>query len=207
VAAGHVTRRAVSRDNAAERDSRDFAPLPARRPGTPDAIAVSMGDTPEENPMDQLSGVNSKNLDAAVHAALHGPERKKLKIARHEFNVKPVKITREADGRLIIDGSEGHHISHHISMQPDHQIMFKVIRNPDGSPQPFDLEISKWGPWIPVVIGFLTKAAALAKTVGLFKADGGVQDEVMQTVLPLLEDKSWEGEARFLITQIALRAT
>jgi hypothetical protein len=31
------------------------------------------------------------SMDAAIHAALYGPEKKKLKVYDHEFHVKPLE--------------------------------------------------------------------------------------------------------------------
>jgi hypothetical protein len=155
--------------------------------------------------MSHLSEVNVKNLNAAVEAALKGPERKKIKIARHEFNVKPAKITRE-NGDVIIDGGDGRHISHHISMSPDDQVMYKAIRHADGTFEIDPTFLNRWKAWIPELVATLKTASDIAKTVGaVLKADGGLNDEIMQSTAHLL-DGSWKGEAKFLIAQIALRA-
>jgi hypothetical protein len=76
--------------------------------------------------------VDKAALDAAIHAALKGPEKKKIKVARHEWNVKKIDITRDG-GVLVVDGRSGHHISHHRAWVPDDQIYFGFAIGQDGS--------------------------------------------------------------------------
>jgi hypothetical protein len=153
-----------------------------------------------------LGEVKRSNLAAAIHAALKGPEKKKIKIARHEFNVKPVMITRRDDGSIVVDGGDGHHISHHISVSPDDQVYFSVTKRPDGTLEPWEPKIEKWVPWIPELISVLTTAYAIAKATGVLKADGGVEEAILEDTAKLL-DGTWKGEAKFLIANIVLAAT
>jgi hypothetical protein len=155
---------------------------------------------------DFLAEVKRSNLAAAIQAALKGPEKKKIRIARHEFNVKPVTITRRDDGSIVVDGGNGHHISHHVSMSPDDQVYFSVTKKPDGSVEPWEPRIEKWGPWIPELIAVLTKAYTIAKATGVLKADGGVDEAVLKETATRL-DGTWKGEAKFLIANIVLAAT
>ncbi|HEX8930332.1 MAG TPA: hypothetical protein VGA45_15560, partial [Actinomycetota bacterium] len=60
--------------------------------------------------------VNQANFEKAMHAALQGPEVKKLRLEKHEFNVKPVSITRTSEG-MRVKGQ----ISHHLSFRDDDQ--------------------------------------------------------------------------------------
>lgn len=156
--------------------------------------------------MSYLDEVNVKNLNAAVAAALHGPEHKKIKIARHEFNVKPVKITR-TNGDVVIDGGKGHHISHAISMSPDDQVEYKAVRHPDGTYEIDPTYLGRWETWASEIVTILKTVTTIITTVGaVLKANGQVDDAVMSKTAELL-DGSWKGEAKFLIAQITLRAT
>lgn len=58
----------------------------------------------------------------AITAALHGPEVKKLKIGRHEFNVKPVQRVWRGDA-LIAAGQ----LSHCLVGRRDDQVYYTII--------------------------------------------------------------------------------
>lgn len=160
----------------------------------------------------RIEQVNRKNLQAAVTAALDGPERKELKICRHEFNVKPVTLTHEGD-YVIVDGTKGHHISHEITMAPDDQVYYKLRVRKGGVTRDdvkFELhDIQKWGPWLEHVYVTLEKHKEILIALGglVFKADGG-DDRLLQALLPILDDEkqSWRAECSFLMTYIGLAA-
>ncbi|TNC46271.1 hypothetical protein FHG66_19210, partial [Rubellimicrobium rubrum] len=61
------------------------------------------------------------SVEAALQAAFEGPERKKLKIHGHEFNIKPMEIVSEGAS------TRAHgQISHHLSHRPDDQVYFDI---------------------------------------------------------------------------------
>jgi hypothetical protein len=62
------------------------------------------------------------SMEEVIHAALYGPEVKKLKVYDHEFNVKPVERSR-AGSRLIVSGQ----ISHCLSLRPDDQVYYTIV--------------------------------------------------------------------------------
>ena len=60
-----------------------------------------------------------------VNAALHGPEAKQVRALDHEFDCKPVKKIRIAEGTTHYSG----HLSHHLTWRPNDEVYyeFKVI--------------------------------------------------------------------------------
>ncbi|MES2883964.1 MAG: hypothetical protein V4709_04125 [Pseudomonadota bacterium] len=61
-------------------------------------------------------------MEVALKAAFVGPEQKKLKLYGHEFNIKPMEITKFKGG--VIKGIG--RISHHLSKLPDDQIDYII---------------------------------------------------------------------------------
>lgn len=88
-------------------------------------------DSPRILPNWMIPNVKVKSLvvenviDAALQAALSGPERKKMKIYGHEFNIKPIAISSSGN-LLIVKGR----ISHHLSIRPDDQFDYTVVVDP-----------------------------------------------------------------------------
>jgi len=61
-------------------------------------------------------------LDAAVKAALKGPERKDIKIRKHDFNVKKAS-KKVVNGETHIAGQ----ISHRVRWTPDDQVFYAIV--------------------------------------------------------------------------------
>lgn len=161
--------------------------------------------------------LNTTDFEAAVHAALHGPEKKDLTIDQHSFNVKPAVIERDHEkGIITVTGDEegDHHISHR-KFGFDDQISYKFTKKIGDTSIPsigeLDIEVStafekylgltkdiivKTG---PIILGLISGGGSDGK------ADAAVSDEVMEETKKLL-DGEWEGELYFLITHIYLRA-
>jgi hypothetical protein len=144
--------------------------------------------------------VNQAQFTRAMKAALEGPEVKKVKPERHEFNVKPIKVEKLADGLKII-GEDGHHISHHLSFRPDDQVRYTAMVNNDGVLQSLDVKVkSSWeqikelGSLAAAIVGFFASA----------KADDAALSPIPGT--ELLLDGKWRGEADFLIANIVAHA-
>jgi hypothetical protein len=158
--------------------------------------------------------VNQGNFEKAMHAALQGPEVKKLKIEKHEFNVKPIKTQRVA-GKLEVGGQ----ISHHLSLRDDDQYRYRFTLVPGQqiSIQDVDVDIDrsilssvfklgldllvkylseKLGDKLPDLPGQTTQA--------LTTAGDQAATRVFEDSKRLL-DGSWEGEANFMVVNIAAR--
>ncbi len=82
-----------------------------------------------------------------IKAAISGPEAKKVKIKElgsskeHEFNVKPLTLTVNCDGELIVFGQ----ISHHLRFRDDDQCWFgfKKVKNKISPAKPERMIIEK----------------------------------------------------------------
>lgn len=149
--------------------------------------------------------VNMKDFEKAMTAALKGPEQKKLKIEKHEFNVKPVKITREGN-KIIVSGEDGHQISHRLRFRPDDQV-FYAFEKEGGIVRDLEVEIKEGGLIALVkktkkVIEIALEVIEILKKEG--KSDEVVSEAGFQETKRLL-DGTWQGEANFLIANIALR--
>lgn len=178
---------------------------------------------------------NYDDFIAAMDAALYGPELKKIPIITydedegdddsHGFNAKPVKVTREGS-HYIIDGSEGHHISHRRAGNDD-QIYYKVIvdkNNIPGMLLDWDiksgglLDIAKQG--LKEAFEFCAKNPDLCRKAGTAIFGGGASfrsgiafgestDSLYRSVIDLYQPllivpkDSWHGAAEFLILCIA----
>ncbi|MGH9894819.1 MAG: hypothetical protein ACREA0_23140, partial [bacterium] len=73
--------------------------------------------------------MNLSNFEKAMKAAVEGPEVKKIKFEKHEFNVKPVKIT----GGRVSGGVVKGHISHHLSWRDDDQVHTSSSSSPGSA--------------------------------------------------------------------------
>jgi hypothetical protein len=158
--------------------------------------------------------VNQANFEKAMNAALQGPEVKKLKFEKHEFNVKPVKTERK-DGTLQVSGR----ISHHLAWRDDDQYdyRFAVVSGKQVSIQDINVDIDE---------SILSKVFKLGLDllVEFLKAqlEDELDDQTGQTEQALtrsgdqasarvfeeskrLLDGSWQGEANFMVVNIAAR--
>lgn len=134
------------------------------------------------------------SLELAIDAALHGPERKKLKVYDHEFNVKPAEIVR-APGLIRANGQ----ISHHLTWRRDDQVYYAIEKR-NGVITGIDRRINRGG-WAGIAAPFIS---ALGAYFGGIVIPPG-QIEAVGRKLGTLIDGSWESVADFIIANIALR--
>ena len=159
--------------------------------------------------------VNRQNFEKALRAALEGPEVKKIKIEKHEYNVKPVKVERRG-AQLHVRGQ----ISHHLSWSDDDQVFYRFAVTPGQVLSIADIDIEIDGNFIRSTMtavwdGFLKKALiellerkfeqAGQETFKLSVAQA-TSEQVVQESQKLL-DGSWQREADFLIVNIAARVS
>lgn len=130
-------------------------------------------------------------LDQMVQAALHGPELKKVKYIKHEFNVKKARITYPADGVTRIEGQ----LSHHLSFRPDDQFYY-TIEKKRGHIISVDFKIDRGG--LAPYVGKLAKEIPIV---------GVAHEEIEQVIRKLGQkvDGSWESEAELIALAIAMR--
>jgi uncharacterized protein with LGFP repeats len=131
-------------------------------------------------------------MSDAVKAALFGPERKKLKIYDHEFNVKPAQPEKQGN-RLLVNGQ----LSHHLSFRPDDQVYY-VITIEDAAIKHVTREISRGGaaplaaPIVSAVSAYYGAPIPPDKAEEVGRALGGIVDG------------KWETAAQIIIANIAL---
>jgi hypothetical protein len=70
--------------------------------------------------------VTQEQLDAAVNAALNGPEARNLRIGHRDWNVKPALITRNGN-TLRISGLRGHYISRR-RRGPNDRYYYEIVK-------------------------------------------------------------------------------
>ncbi len=132
------------------------------------------------------------NMEKAIHAALTGPEMKKLNVMGHEFNVKPASITKK-DNITNVFGQ----LSHHLSYRPDDQLFYRIVIE-NGEVKNVDIKIDRGG-WTSLSAPFL---ATLAK-----QNDIPVTLDTLQSLgqkLGSYMDGKWEPAAEAIISSIAL---
>ena len=127
----------------------------------------------------------------AVQTALVGPERKKLKIYDHEFNVKPAEAQKQ-NNRLVVNGQ----ISHHLAWRPDDQVYY-IITIEDAAIKDIRRDIDRGG-WAPI-------AGPIAATVGAYFGVKIPPDKVedIGRALGRLVDGTWETVAELITVNIA----
>lgn len=160
--------------------------------------------------------VNQAKFEKAMRAALDGPEVKKIKIKDHEFNVKPVTLDR--DGSTIdVKGQ----LSHHLTWRDDDQIHYQFTVVPGQVLSITDIEVNIDRSFMDRAIKVLWEEVLKEVLVELLKSK--VEDELDDVPLSSalrvaqnsaesvyersqqLLDGSWEGEANFVIVNIAAR--
>ncbi len=160
--------------------------------------------------------VRMKDFEKAMTAALDGPSKKKIKIEKHNFNVDMANITRVGNKIVVVGNADGKNISHRLKFRPDDQVdyAFEVV---GGQVKNLDIRVRKGSDKTIKLIKKVVKVIKLALEVKESidqqqKADGAVvandaaNDAAFQETKRLL-DGSWRGEARFMIANIALRAS
>jgi hypothetical protein len=131
------------------------------------------------------------SIDKIVNSALNGPEIKKAKLSKHEFNIKKVKISDYVDGVIKIEGQ----LSHHLSFRDDDQFYYTFEKR-DGKITKAEFKIDRGG-----LAPYAGKLAKELPVVGL------LQEEIESFTRRLGRklDGSWEDEAESIAYQIALR--
>lgn len=134
------------------------------------------------------------SLELAIDAALHGPERKKLKVYGHKFNVKPAEIVRE--GAVVrVNGQ----ISHHLTLRPDDQVYY-LIESRNGVIVQIDVRIGPGG-WVRIAAPFISALGAYFLHVAI------PPDKIADVgrALGALVGGSWESVVNVIIANIAIR--
>lgn len=136
-------------------------------------------------------------MEDAMQAALRGPERKKLKIFDHEFNVKRVEIQRDVPrrGQITVIG----HISHHLSMRPDDQVYYRIVKEGNRILS-VQHRINRGG--------FAGLVAPIIAAAGSYFAGVPIPADKVESIgraLGRAVDGSWESAADFIIGNVALR--
>jgi len=128
----------------------------------------------------------------AVQAALVGPERKKLKIYDHEFNIKPAEPEKK-NNRLVVNGQ----ISHHLGWgRPDDQVYY-IITIEDGAITDIKSDITRGG-----TAGL---AGPVGSAIGAYFGVAIPPDKITSIGRELgrAYDGSWEKAAEIIIANIA----
>jgi len=133
-------------------------------------------------------------VEEALEAALHGPEKKKLKIFGHHFNVKPIEISVGGETTTIFG-----QLSHHLRWRPDDQVYYTIVKE-HGAVISIERKIRRGG-WVPII-------ARIVAVVGAIFQVPIPPDEVESVGFGIkdLIDGSWVSVADFLIAQVAIRA-
>lgn len=157
------------------------------------------------------------NLEKALKSIIQGPSKKKIKIAKHGFNVKKVDVVRK-NNRILVNGNKGHHLSHRLKFRPDDQIFYEFEVDALGRIQNAEIKISKGS---DKLLGWLKKAKEILEFIdevnkqfddepgATGKADS--KDDAAALVRKAaagraeeLLDGSWRGEAMFIIANVML---
>jgi hypothetical protein len=140
------------------------------------------------------------NFEDAMKAALRGPEKKKLKIFDHHFNVKPVEISRDtpSKGQITVIGQ----ISHHLSLKPDDQMYYRFTKDVYTNKIIGDIkrEINRGG--------YAGIAAPFIAAAGTYLTGHPIPPDKVEEIgraLGKVVDGSWESAADFIIGNVALR--
>lgn len=163
--------------------------------------------------------VNRDELEKAVSAALTGPEVRGVTIEDYSFNVKPATITRDGNAITVVGGDD-RYISRRRRLRPNDQIFYAFDKVGDEI-RDLDIDIDRGGFKAFVSRGYLERLVKIsAEIIKIFlevrnqqQTAGFKSDEAQKAGLDAayqeskkLLDGSWEGEASFLIANIALRA-
>ena len=155
-----------------------------------------------------MSKFNEKALEKALNAIFDGPEKKKVKIKKHEFNFKPIEIRRENES-IFVNGNNGHHISHHLRFRPDDQIFYEFEITADGTVEDLEVKISKGSDKLIQWAKTTAEVIALIKViVSSSGAKSDLADDLISEVVTGkaegLLDGGWRGEAMFVIGSVML---
>lgn len=155
-----------------------------------------------------MAKFNEAALEKALKAIFKGPEIKKLKIEKHEFNFKPIEIIRK-NGRIFVNGNDGHQISHHLRFRPDDQVFYEFEVSSDGKIENVEIKISegseKLKRWLDKADEAIILITALVGSLG---AKSDAAEELIKQVATGnaegLLNGGWRGEAMFVIATTML---
>jgi hypothetical protein len=153
--------------------------------------------------------VSKATFEKAMKAALDGPEVKKIKFGKHEFNVKKSTVTGSRVDGVQVSGR----ISHHRSFMDDDQVDYKA-RIQAGQAVTIDqIEFSidrsfmnKFlGDLVKVLVKFFAeKVEKGLSTQALATRPAEAEARIYEESKKLI-DGSWEGEAKMLMVNIVGR--
>ncbi len=149
--------------------------------------------------------VTQEQLDAAVEAALQGPEKRDLRIGHRSWNVKPAHMIRNGS-MLRVEGNRGHHISRRRSWGPNDRYYYVIEK--EGSKLK-NLDIDRSGGWARTIAWIIDTweeiEAERERLQQQGKSDAAAANEAAWKTRDLLDGSS-RGIAAYVITNIALRA-
>ena len=169
--------------------------------------------------------VNRGELDKAVRAALQGPELRDVTFAERAFNVKPAKIERSGE-TIVVTGSEddNSYISRRRFGRNDRVSYEFATKGGWVDLEKIDLDIRRGGIIRPIwehretIMWVGKKLYEWWKRrkeeeggptgTAQFRLTAEEQDEMAEVgfeELKAILDGSWEAEAQFLVSNIALR--
>jgi hypothetical protein len=134
------------------------------------------------------------SMEDAMRAALQGPEKKKLRIFNHQFNVKPIEISREGN-RIIVNG----HISHCLRFRRDDQIYYRIIKEDDKIIK-LERDINRGG-WAGIM-------APIISATGTYLTGVPIPPDQVENIgrsIGKAIDGSWEGACDAIIANVAIR--
>jgi hypothetical protein len=140
-----------------------------------------------------LDAIPMNNLDKAVQAALLGPEKKKLKVFDHEFNVKPAYISKLGN-QTIVNGQ----ISHHLSFRLDDQVYYRFVKE-DGVIKNLEIKIDRGDGWTKITAPI---GAIIAQYFGV-----PITPDLLSQIgqqLGALTDGKWEYASEAIVAAIGL---
>jgi hypothetical protein len=159
--------------------------------------------------------VSTTNFEKAMKAALEGPEVKKIKIEKHEFNVKPVKSTGDRVTGPMYKGQ----ISHHLAWRDDDQVYYEFQVHAAQRVTIEQVKVQVDESWMQKIVVDLIESLGEAlkewltekgkekldaSTKALATNSEDAQRRIFEESKHLL-DGSWLGEAKFMIVNIAGR--
>jgi len=165
--------------------------------------------------------VNMNAFDKAMKAALSGPEAKKVKVDKHEFNVKKATTSGDRVSGRKVKGQ----LSHCLALRDDDQIYYecKIQAGQMVSIEQINIRIDEswmnkiardiWVELKDVIVEALkNKGTAGDTNKGQFELQRLVEEaeDVKKRIFEeskKLLDGSWRGEAYFLILNIVGRHT
>jgi hypothetical protein len=156
--------------------------------------------------------INQGRLLTAIRAALRGPEERGVRFANYSFNVKPARVNRW-ENEIVVQGDAGGYISRRRRARPNDRIYYRAeIR--DGAVQRVGVLIDRGGVRAihrPISDTFeslttIPLPRVILQLTGVQRTQGLTLNDTAVRHAESLIDGTWEGEARFLIAQIAVHA-